>query len=106
MIRVQRHELDRSGALPEEHLGHDLAFTGPDDDAIVAPHLRPRLDDQNVAVAVERHHAVALHLERIDAGFLCRRRWELDDVPALADRETAIVEKAAGARLRKPQQRN
>src|SRR5690242_13265023 len=106
MFGIKRQKFDGAWALAQEHLGHDLTLTRLDDDAVVAAHLSARLDDQHIAVAIKRHHAFALHLKRIDTGLLRGAGRKFHHIPALARRKAAIVEKAAGARLRKAEQWN
>ena len=80
-----------------------LAMTSPvgaDHDAVAAADRRGRRDDDQIAVAKHRLHGIAADLQRIGVGIGDLGQAHL--VPAAADREAAIVEKALAAGLCKP----
>src|SRR5690606_32926368 len=95
---VERDELDGARVAAGKNLGRHLACRGPDHNPVALAHRRSRLDDQDVAVAIEGQHGIALHLQRIGAFAALRREFDL--IPSLPGRKARIVEIAAGARLR------
>jgi polar amino acid transport system substrate-binding protein len=106
MVGIERGKLNAARGLPQQHLGHHLAIPGLHHDAVSAANLRAGFDDQHVPVAVERHHGIALDLQSVDASLPRRGGRKIHHVPALAGREAAIVEEAAGASLREAEQRD
>ena len=67
MLGIERDSSIVFGVLALKHLGHHLAGMRLDDDAVACDLWRCGCDDQHVAVAVERQHGIALHLQRIGA---------------------------------------
>ena len=59
--------IERSSISPDsasrQHLGHDLARACLDHHPVALAHVRAGLDDQHVAIAVERQHGIALNLQ-------------------------------------------
>src|SRR5579864_518086 len=92
---VERGKLDRFRGPALELLGHNFAAPGADHDAVAAADRRRRRNEDHVAVAIGRLHRLAGYLERV--GVFVAHPRECDLVPAFADRETRIVEIAAGA---------
>ena len=102
--RIDRAELDRSGGAALKDLRHHLTLRGSHDDAISTPHGRARRDDDRVAIAIERLHGLAGHLERIDG--LVEMPGKRDFIPAMAGRKTGIVEETTPTGLGEPQEGN
>ena len=90
MIWIERKQFDLPRGLPHQNLGHHLARHGLDHDTIPAPDRGGGLHHQNVAIAVERQHGIALHLQRVSP--LARAGGKLDHLPAMADGKAGIVE--------------
>ena len=95
---------DRSSIVFAVRRLNSLTITSPsrglDHDAVAAPDRRGGRHHDDGAVAIGRLHRVAGDFQRI--GVLVIRRGERDLVPALAGREAAVVEIAAGAGLARP----
>ena len=104
VLGIERFELDVFGVLALELLDHHLAVLGLDHDAVAFAHGRGRRHHDDVAVAVGRLHRVAGDFQRV--GVFVGDRGEGDLFPAFADRETAVVEIAAGAGLGEADQRH
>src|SRR3546814_10672042 len=60
MRRVERTQLDAGQGFPRQDLAHHFALHGLGDDAVAAARVvLRRRDDDDVAVAIDRQHAVA-----------------------------------------------
>ena len=103
MVRVERDQFHLRLCLTPENLGHDFAIHCLRHDAVALAHLRTRRDDDAVALAIGRLHAVACDLQGID-GFVAKA-WKPDLVPTAADRKAAIIKKAVCAGLGKADER-
>src|SRR3546814_2849821 len=90
MFLVDRHQLDLVCVLAQELLRHDLALPRLQHEPVAAPDAGLRRDDDDVAVAIDRLHAVAADLQRI--GVLVADVGKIDLVPAAAGRIAGIVE--------------
>ena len=100
MGRVQGLQFNPFGGFPKQNLGHDFPETGSDHNAVVAANGRRRRHDDDIAVAVNRLHAVAGDFQGVgrrvpDAG-------KSDFVPTAADGEAAAVEKPLPPAWAKP----
>src|SRR5437867_9301077 len=82
----------------------DLAARRSGDDPIALADRGARRDDDDIALAIDGEHAVALDFDRI--GILVDDAGGLDLIPGRADGITRIIEEAALAHLGETDERN
>ncbi len=97
MTRVEGAQFHFLRRLAQELLGHDLALAGSDHDAVAAADAGRGRDDDLVAVAIDRRHAVAADLQGIGRGIA--QIGKVDLLPAAAHGISRVVEKSGGTRL-------
>src|SRR5260370_19811091 len=97
MARIEGAQFHFLRRLAQELLGHYLALAGPDLDAVAAPDIGRGRDDDLVAVAIDRRHAVAADLQGIGRGIA--QIGKVDLLPAATHGIAGVVEKARSTRL-------
>ena len=104
VIRIERHQLNDFAVCRSSSLAITSPSTSLHDNPVATAHAGAWLDNQHVAVAIERQHGIALNLQRIRP--VIRARRHLHQVPALPGRKPGIVEKTSGAGLGEAKQRD
>src|SRR3954452_21224755 len=98
---VERLQFEGLGGPPLQLHDHDLAVTGFHHHAVAAAYRGRRRDHDDVAITIDGPQLVSRYFQRIDMFVI--DGGEADLIPALADREAAIVETTAATSLSEAQ---